>query len=282
MDPTIASDNAIMEKAMKSRDFPELLAGMAIKADQAGAGRIVFDRWNHRFIIGCVFLAEIGKAFAADKNVIVNADETPFRSFTLPGRFGQLNDPFGFTRLGIEDVAAVVDCQIDRVFGGHIIRSPTVRAGNVLLVIGRIERCVCVGFVVVDTEGAKVVEVANPEDSASVDVAGADAVDAFNEHASADDLFGRAVAVTREDVRIRAATKPEDAERELQAAVVGFNGIGDIAILVGPVGGIGEGTFPENDQTRIIFCDLPAFQIGRVDQFANGGIQRERSTIRSH
>ena len=65
--------------------------------------------------------------------------------------------------------------------------------------------------------------------------------------------------MTRENVHVGTSTEPKNAKRKFETTVVGFYRVGDIAILMGPIGGIRERSGAENDETRLIFDNLSSF-----------------------
>ena len=119
---------------------------------------------------------------------------------------------------------------------GNVVGATTVCSGNVNLVVLGIQRRIFKCFIVVDIERTKVFELTFPKHSAGVNVAGAKTIDALNKKSPADDLFGWAVTMSRKDIQITAATKPQHTKWQFDAAIVGLNRIGNIAVLMSPVG----------------------------------------------
>ena len=132
-------------------------------------------------------------------------------------------------------MATVCNRDINGVLGSNVVGASTIGTGDVFLIVRRIEWRVFVSLVVVNPEGTEIFEATNPEDAAGVDIASTDAIDAFNKHTPSDHLLGRSVAVAGKNIHVRTATKPENAERKFEPAVIRFHRVGNVAVLVRPV-----------------------------------------------
>ena len=75
------------------------------------------------------------------------------------------------------------------------------------------------------------------------------------------------MAVAGEHVLVRAAAEPQQAQGHLDAAVVGLDGVGDVAVLVGPAGGIGQGALARQDDAFRNGTGLDAWEGGSRDRF---------------
>ncbi len=234
-----------------------------VKGGEAVAGGVVVDGRRFERGGGTEFEAVVREAVAAEQDVVEHADEAPVRGsgrVPLRAELDLLADRSG---AGVERVAFAADGDIDGVGGGDVIAAAAIRSGDVLLIVGRAQRRVRVGLVVIDPERAEIAEVVFPQHAAGVHIARADAVHALDEKASADDLLGRSVAVARQHVEVRAAAKPQDAERRLHETVVGFHGVADVAILMRPVGRTRQRSFADDEEVifrrRSVACSSAVF-----------------------
>ena len=82
-----------------------------------------------------------------------------------------------------------------------------------------------------------------PQQASGIDVQGAEHVFAFDEDASAGDLWHRSVAVTRQDRVVARTAKPQQAKRRLDEFVGRHDGVARVGILVRPVGGAWQSAF---------------------------------------
>ena len=94
---------------------------------------------------------------------------------------------------------------------GPVVFAATVPA-EVDLVIGGVEGGVRVRLVVIDLKGSEVFEFSFPQDAPRIDISSAETVHALDDQPASDHLFGRSVAVTRQDIHIAAASEPEDSQ----------------------------------------------------------------------
>ena len=76
------------------------------------------------------------------------------------------------------------------------------------LVVSGIQRSVFVGFIVVNVVGAEIFKVAYPEHATGVNIASTQFINALNEQTTVDDLLGRPVSVSRQNIHVAAAAEP--------------------------------------------------------------------------
>ena len=180
--------------------------------------------------------AEMGETPARQEHVLVDAEVRPLRGSLLTGPAWQLKSLHGRAGLRIEHLARAAGGHVDRVGGRYEIRPAGVGARDVALVADEAQRPVAVRLVEIDAGTAQILELHLPKDAARINVAGVEAVHAFNEQPAADDLLRRTVSVPRQDVEIRVAAEPQEPQRELHAEVVRFQRVGHVAVLVSPPG----------------------------------------------
>ena len=239
VEAAVAGDNAVVQEAVPRRHAPQQLARVTVERRQARTRREVLNRVR----LGepaAELLRVVREAIAAEQHVLVKTDEGPFTRHLASWRHRQRDGLAQLACARIKHLAGAAHGHIHGILGGDVVRAAAVRTGNVLLVVGRAQRRVRVALVEVDAERAEVGELGFPEQPAGVNIAGAEAVHALQNHPPADDLLGRAMTVTRENVEVRVAAKPQQAERSAHAGVVGLHGVADVAVLVRPVSGVGQ------------------------------------------
>ena len=262
VDAAVTRDDAVVQEAVPRLYAPEHSTAVPVKDGKARTGGVILDRRGGAALGGAGLQAEMREVIAAEEQIVQNADEGPLRG--IIGLLAQLDRLLPFPSARVEHLAFSFERHINHVLRGDVVRAAPVGAGDVLLVVGRAQRRVLVGFIVVDAKGAEVFEIVLPENATGVHIACADAVHPFDEKPPAHHLLGRSVAVAWKDVHVRTAAEPQHAERRPHAVVVGFHRVADVAILMRPVRRTGQGALTNDEVVSAELFDLRILQPARI------------------
>jgi hypothetical protein len=160
-------------------DFPQLPAGIPVKANQCEAGGAVEAFGAKTGAVSAAFLVlfkgkglaldVVGKPKTTNQHVLVDADVSPLFPVTrlVAGKFDVPQRHAGF---GVQNVARCTLDDVHAVVGNDVIGAAGVGTGNMHLIVARVERSITVGRVVVDVEHPQILKLALPQHPPGVNV----------------------------------------------------------------------------------------------------------------